>query len=197
VNSGNKNRIRKVEKEDRPQDIYAPIFDDALAFDASDVPADRLAKFAYCAFGSNLHRAQMAFRCPDAEPLDRATLPGFRLVFRRVADVTFDPGHEVPVGLWSVTRKCVRSLDRYEGFPNKYGRRFVQVFTDTGPIWAFAYSMRDTRIAPPTKEYFNTILAGYRDFDLPTETLISAAEHAITSRSHAADACFPSTRKRT
>ncbi len=41
----------------------------------------------YFAYGSNLNRAEMGIRCPDAEPLVPAELVDWRLTFRGVADI--------------------------------------------------------------------------------------------------------------
>lgn len=150
----------------------------AFPFNATDVPPNRLARFAYCAYGSNLHDKQMAWRCPRARIVGPARLLDFRLVFRRVADVVFHPGHEVPVGLYRVTEECVRALDRYEGFPRVYERRFVLAHTPDGPVWSFVYVMRDRPISPPTPEYLHTIRRGYQGFDLPIEPLHRAVREA-------------------
>ena len=40
-------------------------------------------KTLYFAYGSNLNLDQMARRCPDAEPVGRVRLDGYRLAFRR------------------------------------------------------------------------------------------------------------------
>lgn len=150
----------------------------AFPFNATDVAPGRLARFAYCAYGSNLHDKQMAWRCPRARVVGRARLIDFRLVFRRVADVVFHPGHEVPVGLYRVTEECVRALDRYEGFPRVYERRFVLAHTEDGPVWSFIYVMRERPISPPTPEYLRTIRRGYEGFDLPTAPLARAVREA-------------------
>lgn len=44
-------------------------------------------KTLYFAYGSNLNLDQMARRCPDAEPVGRVRLDGYRLAFRRTVDV--------------------------------------------------------------------------------------------------------------
>ena len=169
-----KPRIR-VPEEFEPRPDTLPTF----PFDATDVPPARLVRFAYCAFGSNLNRLQMAFRCPRSEVLCAGVLHDFRLVFRNVADVEFSPGRNTPVGLYRVTRQCVEALDRYEGFPRKYERRFVLVTTDAGPLWCFVYVMREQHIDTPSPGYLATIRRGYQDFKLPLLTLREAHEHAL------------------
>lgn len=147
-------------------------------FEASHVAPGKLARFAYCAFGSNLNHRQMAWRCPSARVLLPGTLFDFRLLFRRVADVVFTPGEQLPVGLYRVTAECVKELDRYEGFPRTYQRRFVLVHTDAGPVWSFIYTMRERPIEPPSDQYLDTIRRGYADFDLAPAALNRAVTHA-------------------
>lgn len=157
----------------------------AFPFDATNVPAHKLTRFAYCAFGSNLHLPQMAYRCPDARVVATGELRDFRLVFRRSADVVFQPGHVVPVALFRVTRACVEALDRFEGFPRVYERRFVLTHTkEAGPVWSFVYVMRDRPIEPPRPEYLNTIERGYRQHGFPLDGLRTAARAAYP-RPHA------------
>lgn len=148
----------------------------AFPFDATPLPPSKLVRFAYCAFGSNLHRPQMAYRCPGAELVTTGELQDFRLVFRRSADVVFHPGHRVPVALFRVTRSCVESLDRFEGFPRVYERRFVLVHTrEVGPVWSFVYVMKQRPIEPPSREYLNTIEAGYKHLGFSLAPLRAAA----------------------
>ena len=58
----------------------------------------------YFAYGSNLNRSEMRVRCPGAKPLTPATLAGWRLTFRGVADI--EPAHDaaVPGALWRLDR---------------------------------------------------------------------------------------------
>ena len=74
----------------------------------------------YGAFGSNLNKEQMKKRCPNAIPIDIATLKNYMLCFRSVADVIPFKGKNVPLGLYKITNKCEKSLDYYESFPKLY-----------------------------------------------------------------------------
>ena len=61
----------------------------------------------YLAYGSNLHRGQMKFRCPLAKPLGKVLVPDFRLVFRGVADIEeYKGGASCPMGLWEISDAC-------------------------------------------------------------------------------------------
>jgi len=131
----------------------------------------------YLAYGSNLHKASMKVRCPSAKPVGKLYLTNARLVFRSVADVeyTSDPEARVPVGVWSITRECELSLNRYEGVSiGVYDRYHLPV----GEERALMYMMRDTGIAPPGAYYYDIIEKGYRDFGLDTKWLREALRHS-------------------
>lgn len=58
-------------------------------------------RMLYMAYGMNTNRDAMEVRCPDAQALGGFYLPGYRLVFRGVADIIPD-------------RDCIVSA-KYEG----------------------------------------------------------------------------------
>lgn len=147
----------------------------------------------YMAYGSNLNKAQMAYRCPDAVPVATAQIPNYELVFRR-GFLTIEPkkGCSVPVAVWSISDRDEKNLDRYEGFPNFY---FKQTFPIMLNGWkdgtiavsekvgeAMAYIMNDGfSIQAPTNSYYNTVRQGYVDFDFgheDFEKLWKAMDHA-------------------
>jgi hypothetical protein len=118
------------------------------------------------AYGSNLHLAQMANRCPAAEPLGRMILRGWRLVFRGAADCVRESGAVCYGGLWRITPACERVLDRYEGVASGVYRK-EQVPTEDDP--ALIYCMNSTGIFPPSEDYLKVIEEGYVDFHMPAE----------------------------
>lgn len=115
------------------------------AFKLADV-AESLAKTdLYFGYGSNMNRDQMRGRCPLATFVGPASLTGWKLVSRGVADVERANGGKVGGALWRLTSSCLRSLDRYEGFPSYYSREIVRVLTENGELWAWVYVMTDAR----------------------------------------------------
>ncbi len=66
---------------------------------------------------------QMEFRCPDAEVIGNVMVKDYRLAFRGnsrgngVASILPEQGEQVSGVLWSITEKCEKSLDYYEGYP--------------------------------------------------------------------------------
>ena len=76
-----------------------------------------------------MNRAQMAFRCPDAEMLETVKIEGYRLAFRHsgVATLLPEPGGVVDGVLWRISQEDEKRLDRYEGYPVLYGRDSITV----------------------------------------------------------------------
>lgn len=135
----------------------------------------------YLAYGSNLNREQMAYRCPNARPVGTAQLEGWRLVFRGSGSgnyLTIEPAPDctVPVAVWAVTKADEAALDRYEGYPVFY-RKETLAITCTGlktaqerQVEAFVYLMNDGHPAGlPTTRYMDTCEVGYRDFGFDPE----------------------------
>ena len=62
----------------------------------------------YIAYGSNLNRAQMALRCPDAKVVGTGEIKDYELLFRgnrngAVATVEPKKGESVPVLIWEIS----------------------------------------------------------------------------------------------
>ena len=128
----------------------------------------------YFSYGSNLNQSQMAVRCPTAKPLGAAYFPGWKLVFKGVADIVIgEPEDLLPVGIWNIGPWDEAALDRYEGFPRLYRKEFINGI--------MTYRMNIGDIFPPSIDYFNTILTGYEDFGLDTSALYSALDESELS----------------
>lgn len=128
----------------------------------------------YFAYGSNLDMKAFKRRAPDAEAVSPATLKDWRLTFRGVADVEPAKGKEVVGAVWSVTRSDLRAIDRYEGAPHYYERRWVEVETGRGRVRAITYVMVSAwewEEGLPSPSYLSTIVRGYRHFGLPLPAL--------------------------
>lgn len=139
-------------------------------------------KQLYFCYGSNLNVAQMRKRCPKAVELCDATLPDYKLEFRGnsfsgVCTIRKAPGWEVVGGLWLISDECLKSLDRYEGYPTLYTRETVKVLTpyEKEPVRALTYIMTPGhRIAMPSTHYLRVCLDGYRDFGLSKRPMLKA-----------------------
>lgn len=138
----------------------------------------------YFAYGSNINLGQMEYRCPDASVVGPVVLEGWELLFRRGGFATIAPkeGETVQGLLWSITPECERSLDRYEGYPRFYDKKMVTVRDSEGrSLSVMAYIMDDRFREPmlPTESYYNGILEGYQQNELPVSALKKAWEHAV------------------
>ena len=138
----------------------------------------------YIAYGSNLNMDQMAMRCPDAVKVGTAILEGYKLTFRSnwrygVANVEPAKGRKVPVGIWAISARDEKSLDRYEGFPTLYDKQEIVVRVNGVPVSAMVYVMTPGHeIAPPALSYLHTIKQGYKDFGFDPRPLMRAAARA-------------------
>lgn len=138
----------------------------------------------YVAYGSNMNLNQMNYRCPNSNVICNGKIKGWKLVFNIHADVieTNNANDEVPVVLWDIDDNDWYMLDRYEGYPNYYIKRIVDVVTDSGEIVkAVVYVMADNRkgICPPDEYYFNTILTGYNDNNIGVDPLYDALDYSL------------------
>lgn len=130
-------------------------------------------KKLYVAYGSNLHLEQMSFRCPDAQVVGSGVIKNYELVFYGVASIEKKTGTDCPVGVWEISPADERNLDRYEGFPRLYRKEEIEVVMDSGEVvTAMVYIMNRSGVqSMPSPSYYQTILTGYKQFDLPTKYL--------------------------
>ena len=134
----------------------------------------------YLAYGSNLNKEQMAYRCPDAVPVGTSVIEDYELVFRR-GYLTIEPkeGSSVPVGVWRITAEDEQRLDRYEGYPRFYYKdtfpvRFEGMTIQT-TIPCMVYIMQDGHpIQRPSEAYLETVSVGYLDFGFDRGPLLDA-----------------------
>ena len=132
----------------------------------------------YLAYGSNLNLRQMAHRCPGAELLGYTYLEDTRLIYRGSLSgyyLSIEPagGSRTPCGVFRITPQDERSLDRYEGYPELYGKviyRGLPLYAmdgtrRPGTIDAMAYQLPVSAPAGlPIPDYIRICAEGYRDF---------------------------------
>ena len=132
----------------------------------------------YIAYGSNLNLKNMKKRCPKAKPIFRLNgkkvnrLQNWKLVFDIYANIIQCKKSYVPIGLWKISKKCEKSLDFYEGYPNLYLKKYIKLFS----IRAMVYIMRDRKLKQPSISYLKEIEKGYIDFDLDLNYLVKSLE---------------------
>jgi len=129
----------------------------------------------YLAYGMNTNLDQMAGRCPGAVSLGRWDLANHRLVFRGPADVEYSPGDIVQCVLWDITKECELSLDRLEGYPSYYGKKFVPVTFHGMKHRAMIYQMNDQDgYYTPGNSYVWLLEEGYKAHGLDLDQIYSA-----------------------
>ena len=130
----------------------------------------------YFAYGSNMERVQLKRRCPKAKFVSAAVLPDHELVFSghsrmwagAMADIRNTIGKKMEGVLWEISEAEREALDEYEGYPDLYVRKEVQVRTTAGKVVpAFAYVMANPgREASPSKPYKRLLVSGAEEHGL-------------------------------
>ncbi len=135
----------------------------------------------YVAYGSNLNKAQMKKRCPNATIAGTGTAPDHDLVFNTVATLHEKENAHTPVALWNMSDEDEKKMDAYEGFPHKYHKEQIKVRLDNGKtVIGVAYIMNDRKHqAIPKDEYYNRIERGYRDFGFDLDKLEDAYDRSV------------------
>ena len=139
----------------------------------------------YIAYGSNMNKDQMAFRCPGAQIIATGVLHGFQLEFNRHATIveSGNPTSAVPVAVWEITAEHERLLDRYEGYPRYYRKISCTVDLGAGEhIRGMAYQMCNFDFNPPDQFYYEGIRDAYKALGLRSE--IKRALLPALMRSH-------------
>ena len=141
-------------------------------------------KRLYIAYGSNLNKEQMYYRCPTAKPIAVDILKDHQLVFQgnpfnAHANVIPAEGKEVPVAIWEITPKDEASLDIYEGVRGGYyTKEHMEVNVNGEKKEALIYIMTPRPYGIPTDGYLQTIVEGYKDFHFSARILNEAVIHA-------------------
>jgi len=155
--------------------------------------------YLYGAYGSNLNFSQMQLRCPLAKQIGVVRLEDYELVFRGVADVEHSIGSEVMLGVWQITDQCEAALDRYEGFPNLYGKKMLDINDSNFEALydrdyndviedhkVMIYQMTDqTQVYRPAQRYLLSIAKGCADFGIPKDWLEAALRKSYTEETPA------------
>lgn len=129
----------------------------------------------YFAYASNLSKDYMGSRCPDSIPVKKVALKNYKLVFNQLADIVKSQGDMVLGALYVISKDELKQLDKLEGYPDLYTRIEVEVEDEKGKLYdAIVYTMVDKDIELPPEHYYNILVQGYEDWDLPIEHLEKA-----------------------
>ena len=96
------------------------------------VEVSRRPAIYYLAYGSNLSLERMAKRCPDAIAAGISKIPGYRLLFKKsgsgfYATIEQDANCFVPTLVYKISEFDEALLNRYEGYPKFYYKRYFQL----------------------------------------------------------------------
>ena len=144
-------------------------------------------KQLYIAYGSNINLEQMAFRCPHSKVLGISEIKDFELEFRGVATIVPKENASVPVLIWKLDERDLPILNRYEGWPRLYRQENMEFELNGKTFEGMAYLMNYGKIAPPSQQYYNTILQGYRENGLDESYLQTALVNSIRQEQIADD----------
>jgi gamma-glutamylcyclotransferase (GGCT)/AIG2-like uncharacterized protein YtfP len=129
----------------------------------------------YFAYGANMALSSMLGRCPNATPLQKFTLRGWRLDFGHHATIVRDPDAVCDGALWEITDMCERSLDMFEGYPTYYEKLHLE----QDGLQFMVYEMNDLDTsAYPSASYIDCLREGYHDWKLDHRLLDTALHYA-------------------
>ena len=144
-------------------------------------------KRLYVAYGSNLNLYQMKVRCPTAKLVGTGIVKDHELQFKGRSDCAFatiTPKHgcTVPVAVWELKESDEKFLDRYEGYPSHYFKRFVPVEMKNGKtISGMVYIMNlRQNFGVPSDSYVHTVSEGYRNCRLDISVLKDAIRLSVS-----------------
>lgn len=139
-----------------------------------------MSKRLYVAYGSNLNKKQMKYRCPTAKLYGTGEIKNYELQFKghpngAFATIAPKEGASVPVAVWEIQPRDELSLDRYEGYPSHYFKQNVPVQLDGEEVIAMVYIMNlKMGFGLPSPSYYHTVYEGYNDCELDTDILDKA-----------------------
>lgn len=131
----------------------------------------------YFAYGSNMNRRQMKYRCPNATLIGHAVLKGWRLSCDRVATIQPCESAQVDGALWSITPECLVSLNAYEGFPSLYRIERVSTYINFREIHnVITYIMNRNGNAAMSEWYKQSCREGAIECGVPVNPLYEPCE---------------------
>jgi hypothetical protein len=122
------------------------------------------------AYGANIVAEDMAKRCPAARELGTAVLPGWRFAIMEQGYATLlaDARSRAVGVLWSITPRCERDLDAFEGVSRGlYGKETLMI--DGAP--ALVYLAASTAPGCPRAGYLEPIVAAAEARGFPADYL--------------------------
>ncbi len=132
----------------------------------------------YFAYGSNMDRKQMRYRCPDSTFLFVACLKDYKIGFTKyssgwdcgVADIIESKGDNVWGLVYNISKKDLISLDQYEGHPNYYRQKKVKIFRDDIAYDTLTYKVVEKEdFIKPSYNYIRILIETSEKYNFPNE----------------------------
>lgn len=146
----------------------------------------------YLAYGLNLSTEQMKQRCPDAEVMGTASIPGYRLLFKKsgsgfYATIEQDANCSVPVLVYKISKRDEALLNGYEGFPKHYYKKYFRlpIYKPDGKRMSekhtcMVYILHEERLlGEPRTDYFRRLDGGYERWGFDTAILDKGLSDSI------------------
>lgn len=136
----------------------------------------------YLAYGANMNKKIMQFRCPDAKLLGTGELENFRLMFKGEMPYSYATieewnGFKVPYVLWEITLEDEKKLDKFEGFPIHYQKRSAVLEFCNEKIIAMFYQKDEKQsVNPPMTHYYAALVESYETYGFDLTILKAAFE---------------------
>ena len=128
----------------------------------------------YIAYGSNLNKTQMKQRCPGAKCVGSTYLKDYKLRFNLHLTIQKCEGEKIPVGIWQISKEDEVALDIYEEYPSYYRKEYLDIEINGTIKKCLVYIMIDIKDRvdmPPTEEYLQRCIQGYKDFNFDLKYL--------------------------
>ncbi len=139
----------------------------------------------YAGYGSNLNIEQMKSRCPKSKLISKSVILDWTLVFRGVADIICKKNSKLNIGIYKITEECEKSLDKYEGFPKLYNKKYFKIQLNEKEEDVLTYVMNPKySLGPPCERYFKLIVEGFKSWKLDKKFLFDAVSFSINNRSN-------------
>jgi cation transport regulator ChaC len=146
------------------------------------------------AYGSNMNRLMMGWRCPSARLVGRAVLPGHRFIIMQhgLGNIVPARGGVVHGVLWRLTPRDLAALHAYENITaGLYRTVTMVVVAERRRIPALVYVANNRVLGRPKSGYMDVVTSAARDVGLPPGYIRGLARMASAPKGRFAPARAP------
>ena len=133
----------------------------------------------YIAYGSNMDLDQMSYRVKDSIYIGTGYLEDYKLEFKsRYATIREEDSFKVPVVIFGISEEDERLLDRYEGYPELYYKKEVEIILNDSleKLKCMVYIMEKNydKYQIPEVSYYLNMEKSYKIFKFDIDILENA-----------------------